>query len=69
MTKEKLLGIIRHILTFGGGFLLAKGLIDEVYLDELISAISTIIGFIWSVASKKTSRPAIMESTQAARFD
>jgi len=28
MNKEKILGIVRHILTFGGGYAVAKGYLD-----------------------------------------
>jgi hypothetical protein len=51
--QEKVLGIIRHILTFGGGFLVAKGLVDLASLDSIIGAIVTLTGSIWSVAAKK----------------
>jgi hypothetical protein len=29
LTKEQLLGILRHTLTFVGGILITKGIIDE----------------------------------------
>jgi hypothetical protein len=29
LTQQQVLGIVRHILTFGGGILVAKGLIDN----------------------------------------
>lgn len=52
MKKEQVLGIVRHILTFGGGILIAKGIIDETLSQELIGATMTLIGTIWSVISK-----------------
>jgi len=51
--QEKVLGIIRHILTFAGGFVVAKGFIDDSSLQEIIGALSTLIGSVWSVAAKK----------------
>ncbi len=46
-------GILRHILTFGGGFLVTKGYIDEASLQQISGALITLIGTIWSVWSKK----------------
>lgn len=54
MTKEKLLGIVRHVLTFAGGLLIAKGLVDESTSTEIIGGITTLIGTIWSIIAKKT---------------
>ena len=52
MTLEKILGIIRHTLTFGGGFLVTSGYITESSLDAAIGALVTLIGVIWSVVDK-----------------
>ena len=51
--QEKVLGILRHALTFVGGLIVTKGLIDESLYLELSGAILTIIGGVWSVLSKK----------------
>jgi len=53
MKRSKILGIIRHVLTFGGGFVVAKGWISETALPEIIGAVMTITGALWSVAEKK----------------
>jgi hypothetical protein len=52
LTKEQLLGILRHTLTFVGGILIAKGLIDEATATEIIGGIITLTGTIWSVLAK-----------------
>lgn len=49
MNKEKLLGIIRHVLTFGGGYIVAKGWFDEATMNAVVGAAVTIIGAVWSV--------------------
>jgi len=54
MTKEQVLGVIRHVLTFAGGFLVTKGLVDDGLVVELVGAITTIVGGVWSVVAKKT---------------
>jgi hypothetical protein len=57
MKKEQILGLIRHLLTFVGGLAIAKGLIDQVQETELVGAICTIIGTVWSVLAKKPEAP------------
>lgn len=52
MNKDQVLGIIRHTLTFVGGILVAKGLIDEGMLTEIVGGAVTLVGAIWSVVAK-----------------
>ena len=52
MTKASILGLIRHVLTFGGGYAVAIGLADEALTTELVGAAVTIIGGIWSIVNK-----------------
>lgn len=49
---EKILGIVRHVLTFGGGFLVTEGYISDSMLESGTGAIITLIGIIWSVIQK-----------------
>ena len=53
MTKEQVLGVVRHLLTFVGGAVAAKGVISESQLFEISGTIVTLIGSIWSVAEKR----------------
>ena len=53
MGKEKLLGIVRHVLTFAAGLLVVKGYVDDQMAQELIGGIIGLIGTVWSVVSKK----------------
>lgn len=53
VNEKQLLGIIRHILTFGGGALMAKGVMSEGMVTDVVGAIMTLIGAIWSITSKK----------------
>ena len=48
MSREQWLGIIRHILTFAGGWVVAQGIISEAELVEVIGAIMTLVGLVWS---------------------
>ena len=52
LTKEQILGIVRHGLTFIGGILIAKGLIDESTFAEVVGGIITLAGTIWSIIEK-----------------
>ena len=53
MNREKVLGLLRHTLTFVGGILVAKGIVDEAILAEVVGAFVTVIGGVWSVLVKK----------------
>ena len=53
LTKEQILGIVRHALTFVGGIVVMKGLVDETLVTELIGGAMTLTGVIWSIINKK----------------
>ena len=52
LTKEQLLGIVRHTITFVGGILITKGLVDETTVTEIIGGVITLTGAIWSIVAK-----------------
>ena len=52
-TREQALGIVRHVLTFGSGLVVAKGLVDEATAQAVIGAVLAVVGAVWSVKSKK----------------
>jgi hypothetical protein len=58
MTKEQVLGIIRHGLTFIGGILILKGITDESMVTEAIGAVVTAVGAVWSVIKNKPTTTA-----------
>lgn len=51
-TKEQFLGIVRHSLTFIGGILIMKGIVDDALLNEIIGGVTTLAGAIWSIVAK-----------------
>lgn len=53
MSKEQVIGIVRHALTFVGGIFVLKGYLDESLVGEIIGGAVTLIGTIWSVVAKK----------------
>lgn len=46
-------GIVRHFLTFIGGILVTKGYVDEETATQTSGLITSLIGIIWSIWSKK----------------
>lgn len=57
MKKERIMGIIRHILTFGGGFIAAQGWATESEITSISAGVVTLIGLLWSIFApeKKTT--------------
>ena len=51
--NNTLSGLIRHGLTFLGGLLVAKGYVDAEMVQELVGAVMTLGGFVWSVLDKR----------------
>ena len=56
MNKEKLAGVLRHVLTFGGGYAVAQGWISEENLPQVVGSLVTLAGLAWSffAPEKKT---------------
>jgi hypothetical protein len=52
LTKDQILGIVRHGLTFIGGILIMKGVLDESTSEEVIGGVVTLVGTIWSIIDK-----------------
>lgn len=52
LTKEQWLRILRHSLTFVGGILITKGIVDEGVWAEISGAALTLVGGVWSVVAK-----------------
>jgi hypothetical protein len=47
------LAMLRHLLTFAGGALAARGIVDSATADVISGAVLTIVGAVWSVVEKK----------------
>jgi hypothetical protein len=52
LSKEQIMGIIRHALTFVGGIVVMKGLVDEATITEIVGGAMTLTGAIWSIVAK-----------------
>lgn len=53
LTREQVLGIIRHVLTFAGAIVITKGLVDQGTVDMIIGSAVSLTGAIWSIVAKK----------------
>lgn len=52
MKKEQVLSILRHSLTFLGGLVVMKGIVDETTATEIVGGIVSLVGLIWGVVDK-----------------
>lgn len=55
MNTPMILGLVRHILTFAGGFLVSMGYLTEANIEAIIGAVTTLIGTLWSALAKRTT--------------
>jgi len=54
--NDSIKSIVRHGLSFGGGFLVAKGLVTVDQANELAGAVITLLGVGWSVWNNRKSK-------------
>ena len=57
MNSTQIMGFVRHVLTFAGGWAVAQGWLDEGSMMEIVGAVVTIVGAAWSffAPEKKTA--------------
>lgn len=53
MSKDTVLALIRHVLTFGGGFAVAQGWLGAAELEIAVGAVITLAGVVWSVRNAR----------------
>lgn len=53
MNKQAVIGLARHVLTFGGGIIVSQGWVDEATMTTIVGALATIVGAVWSVLDKR----------------
>jgi hypothetical protein len=56
--NDSLKSIVRHGLSFGGGFLVARGLVTVDQANELAGAVITALGVAWSIYKNRKNPPA-----------
>ena len=55
--QTAIIALLRHLLTFIGGTLVAKGVIDTATLTEIIGAIITLLSVGWMAVDKVKGKP------------
>lgn len=53
MNIDGILSFVRHILTFGGGFLVTNGTLTASDMETAVGAIITLGGIAWGVFEKR----------------
>jgi positive regulator of sigma E activity len=57
LMQSAVIALLRHLLTFIGGTLVAKGVIDAATLTEIIGAIITLLSVGWMAVEKVKAKP------------
>lgn len=53
MNRDTILGLIRHLLTYGGGIVTAKGYADADDVSTIVGALVALAGAAWSIIEKR----------------
>ena len=57
MTREQMLGIVRHVATAIGGGLVVSGKLDESTMQEAVGALLAVAALVWSLWDKTNRAP------------
>ena len=57
MNAEQVWGILRTILAALGGWVVAKGYVDNATFQTILGAVGTLFVAVWSVLAKKPANP------------
>ena len=55
--KSAVIALLRHLLTFIGGTLVAKGILDTATLTEIIGSVLTLLSVGWMALDKSKGEP------------
>ena len=55
--KSAVIALLRHLLTFIGGTLVANGIIDTATLTEIIGSVLTVLSVGWMALDKTQGEP------------
>lgn len=65
VNKEQFLGFVRHVITFFGGILVARGKVDPTQIETISGVIVTVVGLVFSFLSPEKMPPAPPEVPKA----
>ncbi len=66
MNSTVILGVVRHLLSTGGGAALLSGAVSDDDLQKIFGAILTIGSVIWSVMKNRAAAAASKSATPPA---
>lgn len=49
MTQEKLMSLVRHIMSIGAGLLVSYGIGNDVLFADIAGMVLALISFVWSI--------------------
>lgn len=56
VNRDQVLGVVRHVITFVGGILVARGKVDVEQVETVAGIVVTLVGLVFSfLAPEKTS--------------
>ena len=58
MSMDAILGLVRHVLTFAAGFLVANNFIGDAEAQQAIGALMALTSVVWSTIEKRNRPPA-----------
>ena len=56
--QSAIIALLRHLLTFIGGTLVAKGILDATALTEIIGSVLTLLSVGWMALDKSKGEPS-----------
>lgn len=65
LNQDQFLGFLRHLVTFVGGILVARGKLDPAAVETIGGAVVTLIGFLFSAMTPE-KRKTESEVTEVA---
>lgn len=66
LSKDQILGLFRHVVTFAGGILVARGKLDPAAVESIVGALVTLVGVFFSMVSPEKTPVPPMASAQPA---
>lgn len=65
MNAEAFAGIVRHLMTAIGGYLVTAGVLDGGTMETAVGAIVTLAGIAWSIWQKATANDKLNDAIAA----
>lgn len=59
MGMTEVMGLVRHVLTFGGGYLVGHGFTTQSDMETGVAAVMTLVGIVWSYHNKQTHKQEV----------